>query len=443
MPNPNLPINARYNTYIGARYVPKFADPTEWSSQQTYEPLMIVTHQGNSYTSKTFVPVGVDINNTTYWAVTGNYNAQVEAYRQETLQLQNTVEAQEPIISGTENTWNIGSTSWVESSTPTTLPTLLPAQGSIIVNGQLYIYETNDTDTGYVTQINLSNMSVVNRDEKYCGHGNGITVFNNNLFIIGTGQIFVYSITNNSLVYVGVYDCPYGQAIACGATANYIVFVGGGRISFCTFDSTNGLSIFASYPSYSLVTEYAPAYQGGYVYNGMFFIMSGTSKYVLLSGVQLSTMNNLFLVMCERPAVVNEPQSFTITQDIIYFVGTDGTNNYMWTAPTPRTLGLHYNSFNNREQPVLTERGATSKVIYVNLSTGNDVKGDGQNGNPFRTIHRAIKEMNLYYLEGISRSIAVTGSSSDMVVIESQHNLQFLLTVQSLSYSFRIVRKLK
>lgn len=85
MPNPNLPINARYNTYIGARYVPKFADPTEWSNQQTYEPLMIVTYQGNSYTSKTFVPVGVDILNTTYWAETGSYNAQVEQYRQETL----------------------------------------------------------------------------------------------------------------------------------------------------------------------------------------------------------------------------------------------------------------------------------------------------------------------------------------------------------------------
>lgn len=92
MANPNLPINARYNTYIGARYVPKFADPTEWSNQQTYEPLTIVTYQGNSYTSKTFVPVGIDILNTTYWAETGAYNAQVEAYRQQVIALQNTVE---------------------------------------------------------------------------------------------------------------------------------------------------------------------------------------------------------------------------------------------------------------------------------------------------------------------------------------------------------------
>ena len=71
--------------YIGSRYVPKFADPAEWDNTQTYEPLTIVLNEGNSFTSKQFVPVGVDINNAEYWAETGNYNAQVEQYRQEVL----------------------------------------------------------------------------------------------------------------------------------------------------------------------------------------------------------------------------------------------------------------------------------------------------------------------------------------------------------------------
>ena len=70
--------------YIGARYVPLFADPAEWNNTQTYEPLTIVIHQGNSYTSRQYVPVGIDITNNDYWALTGNYNAQVEAYRAET-----------------------------------------------------------------------------------------------------------------------------------------------------------------------------------------------------------------------------------------------------------------------------------------------------------------------------------------------------------------------
>ena len=67
--------------YIGARYVPIFADPAEWTNDRTYEPLTIVMHQGNSFTSKQFVPLGIDITNEDFWAETGNYNAQVEAYR--------------------------------------------------------------------------------------------------------------------------------------------------------------------------------------------------------------------------------------------------------------------------------------------------------------------------------------------------------------------------
>lgn len=70
--------------YIGARYVPLFAEPTEWSSDRTYEPLTIVQNKGNSYTSKQAVPVGIDITDEEFWVVTGNYNAQVEQYRTDT-----------------------------------------------------------------------------------------------------------------------------------------------------------------------------------------------------------------------------------------------------------------------------------------------------------------------------------------------------------------------
>ena len=69
------------NVYVGHRYVPKIFG--EWDNTQVYEPLSIVKHQGNSFTSRQFVPVGIDINNEEYWASTGNYNAQIEQYRQE------------------------------------------------------------------------------------------------------------------------------------------------------------------------------------------------------------------------------------------------------------------------------------------------------------------------------------------------------------------------
>ena len=83
--------------YIGARYVPKFFEnengTPEWAPNVQYEPLTIVTYNMNSYTSKKPVPasVGNPSDNPTYWASTGNYNAQVEAYRQEVVQFKNDI----------------------------------------------------------------------------------------------------------------------------------------------------------------------------------------------------------------------------------------------------------------------------------------------------------------------------------------------------------------
>ena len=71
--------------YVGARYVPKVVG--EWNKALQYEALSIVTYKGNSFTSKIPVPANIDISNGTYWVNTGNYNAQVEAYRTETAQV--------------------------------------------------------------------------------------------------------------------------------------------------------------------------------------------------------------------------------------------------------------------------------------------------------------------------------------------------------------------
>ena len=67
--------------FIGARYVPIFVG--EWDNNRTYEPLMVVTYQGASYTSRQYVPIGIEITNENYWVLSANYNAQIEAYRKE------------------------------------------------------------------------------------------------------------------------------------------------------------------------------------------------------------------------------------------------------------------------------------------------------------------------------------------------------------------------
>lgn len=92
--------------YVGARYVPKFASPVEWASDTSYEALTIVTFNNASYTSKIPVPptVGNPANNPKYWALTGNYNAQVEEYRQETVNVKNSINEE---VSNRENADNI------------------------------------------------------------------------------------------------------------------------------------------------------------------------------------------------------------------------------------------------------------------------------------------------------------------------------------------------
>lgn len=93
--------------YIGARYVPKFFEhdgSSEWVSGLEYEPLTIVTYLGNSYTSKKPVPsnIGSPNTNTEYWCPTGNYNSQVEAYRQQVLTLESDVRYVEDELSNVQ-----------------------------------------------------------------------------------------------------------------------------------------------------------------------------------------------------------------------------------------------------------------------------------------------------------------------------------------------------
>ena len=79
--------------YFGARYIPVFADPVEWTDERTYEPLMMVQHLGETYMTKQAVPLGVQLPDTSqgedsneYWVHMSNWNAQIETYRQEVLQ---------------------------------------------------------------------------------------------------------------------------------------------------------------------------------------------------------------------------------------------------------------------------------------------------------------------------------------------------------------------
>ena len=96
-PCPPPPFKGGTSMYIGARYVPIFADPVEWDDEREYEPLTIVVHDGSCYTSKCYVPKGAQLppypeGQTKYWVKTSDYNYQFADLKKTVLDLSRLVE---------------------------------------------------------------------------------------------------------------------------------------------------------------------------------------------------------------------------------------------------------------------------------------------------------------------------------------------------------------
>ena len=96
-PCPPPPFKGGTSMYIGARYVPIFADPVEWDDVREYEPLTIVIHDGSCYTSKCYVPKGAQLppypeGQTKYWVKTSDYNYQFADLKKTVLDLSRLVE---------------------------------------------------------------------------------------------------------------------------------------------------------------------------------------------------------------------------------------------------------------------------------------------------------------------------------------------------------------
>ena len=184
--------------YIGPRIAPVFADPVEWSSTKQYEPLTIVTYQGNSFTSRQFVPVGIGIDNADFWVETGNYNAQVEAYRQEVLQTEELIrDNQQAILSLTDELQTVS----ISKTTPDIYRygrILIPqsnepysVQSCTYANGYYYVGLTNGDNTKQKIVVTDSQGHII--DEHHytnLGHVNDICI-DDNVMYVATGSRFV------------------------------------------------------------------------------------------------------------------------------------------------------------------------------------------------------------------------------------------------------------
>lgn len=238
---------ASITQYTGSRYVPIFADPAEWNSTRTYEPLTIVLNEGNSYTSRQFVPVGVELTNTDYWLETGNYNAQVEQYRQDVLKLE-------------------GSTKYFETIADAMQATHFENEIMIIGNGALaqagttqnanniFGYKSSDY---YINPISgtfpaTASIAVTNATL------NGVTYDLNNYTLTFNGNFFIYNggLKNGNVVCAST---SYATGVIVGDynVFDNITFSGSnafGRISHteignCVINTEN--SCIACYPSFA------------------------------------------------------------------------------------------------------------------------------------------------------------------------------------------------
>lgn len=141
--------------YVGARYVPIFGrvgeDTTQWDNTAPYEPLTIVTDHGVSFTSRQYVPVGIPLTDSNYWVETGNFNAQVEAYRREVQTFDGRITANAEAIAD-----NVEAITGLDGRLDT-VEDMFPVQTGDIADGAII---TNKLAAGAVTTQKLADESV-------------------------------------------------------------------------------------------------------------------------------------------------------------------------------------------------------------------------------------------------------------------------------------------
>lgn len=237
--------NDRHTQYIGARYVPIFGrkdgSTIVWDNYHPYEPLTIVLYKGNSYTSRQYVPAGIDITDETYWACTGNYNAQIEQYRTEIEQYRKETETVKTGLEAETTTRETADTALSNRITPLekTMPSKLSIvshddtlEGAGVSSNPLRVKLNRSTtinDTGNTVYPALAKDKTTNAIKGLAFNaGDGLTAYNSDDTNVGPGIRLdknVLTRINNTesaiakLTYEG--DCLiFGDSIAYGRDSN-------------------------------------------------------------------------------------------------------------------------------------------------------------------------------------------------------------------------------
>lgn len=242
-----------FNTYIGARYVPIFDG--EWTNTKKYEPLTIVTYQGNSYTSRSYVPIGIDISNNDYWALTGNFNGQIEGVYEQINNINSILNNYRNIVS--------------------------------------YEYVTAEQ----LTQLSERTLVLVNFNKTYTIPEN--TVFPNNIDFYFMGGIFAGNFSINGTIYAGRYQIFSSQAnITVSSAKNDVGYPE-------WFGATPNINTVDSAPAINncVKTFYVTSFAVGNYYIGSSININNSNRKLI--GQMLSGDFTVNIANCSRLVAVN------------------------------------------------------------------------------------------------------------------------------------------
>lgn len=363
--------------YIGARYVPLFSDPAEWNNTQTYEPLTIVIHQGNSYTSRQYVPIGIDINNTEYWALTGNYNAQVEAYRKT---------AQSALDKATTNETNINN-----------IDANLNALHANTVPDAQKLY---DTITGKAWN-NLVSLGVDNT-----GNTDVAPIINN---IISTSDI-------NGIVFApGVYRIDSAINIPYNTTTPYAIFIFPGATIKA---NTQGIDVFTIGQTEKNGTCEGFRIFGGGTIDGNWNATNGIHA---LTNTRKTTIANITINNCVTNAIYFERTQPVDTQinnikingDVYTSDNTHRTENGINIAGTDWLLtDLYASSCKNF---IISNGGA--QISNIHLFNTKDIAADSTGIK----INAGFNQLSNIYVDTIQTAIDSRTSTQPQHITGLQH----------------------
>lgn len=228
-----------YNTYVGARYVPLIMG--QWDSTLNYEPLSIVISQGNSYTSKQYVPAGTPLTNDLFWVQTGNFDGQLYDLINRVNALEDSIQKQVIhtadyygiIGNGTDETTTFNTALQTASLNGVTLKIpsnmnigitgkiILPSNTHIILEGMITLLAA---DTAYIASFDSNPHSLYSGNKNIIIEGNG-KINGNSLNLTEPTQTPLRFYHNTNIMVRGITIELYGtyHAIELGGVDTGII----------------------------------------------------------------------------------------------------------------------------------------------------------------------------------------------------------------------------